>query len=440
MEKRFLQPAYNLEDAVALRSSSGQAIQEIKRDLLTAHLRHAFSIPFYQNQFRALGISNSAGIDATLFTSLPFTSRLDLDTYPDQFGLMDEKDINDIAMTSGTTGIPVVVPYTHGDLHRLAFNEAVSYYSAGVRTGDRVLLTVTLDRCFIAGLAYYSGVTLLGATAIRSGPGQLPRQWQLIEMLKPSVLVGVPSFLLELALWGEKHGRKVSESGIKTITTIGEPIRKYDYQLTGTGRRLEEIWGAKTFSSYGATEFECAFGECPAGNGGHVHPELMVVEIIDDDGNILPEGQPGEIVVTPLGVEGFPLVRFRTGDIGRLDCSPCSCGWQTERLGPVEGRLAQRLKMKGTTFYPDTIFYALQEHREIAGAYVEVRSLSDGADDVTVIIGSDNQHLDTAAIEDDLQAHLRVKPCLQVKSIAEVHKTMNVEGGRKAKKFFDFRS
>ncbi len=440
MKNQDLQLRYNLEDGLALRRSSGKDIKRIKEDLLTCHLRHACSIPFYQERFKSIGISNPENIDADIFTDLPFTSRLDIDNNADFFGIKDGENVTDIAMTSGTTGIPVIVPYTSRDLHRLAYNEAISYYSAGVRQNDRVLLTVTLDRCFIAGLAYYSGVTMLGASAIRSGPGQLPRQWQIIEALKPSVIVGVPSFLLELALWGKEHGKNVSGCGIDTITSIGEPIRKYDYQLTGIGSRLEEIWGAKVYSSYGATEFECAFGECPAGEGGHVHPDLMVVEIIDDDGNILPEGRPGEIVVTPLGVEGFPLVRFRTGDIGRLDSSPCRCGWNTKRLGPVEGRLAQRLKVKGTTFYPDSILYALQEHNEIVGSYVEVRSLSDGADDVTVVIGSDDLQLDTGSIEENLQAHLRVKPKLQVKSSAEVKKTMTQDGGRKPKKYFDFRT
>jgi len=440
MNPDYQSAMYNLEDGILLRTSSSQIIEQRQKSLLNQHLQHAYTIPFYSEVFAQLGINNSADITSDLFTSLPLTSRLDLDNFPELFGCKDESEIKDIAMTSGTTGFPVVVPYSSGDLTRLAYNEAIAFYSAGVRQNDRVLVTVTLDRCFIAGLAYYSGVTFLGAGAIRSGPGQLPRQWQIIDTLKPTAIVGVPSFLIELGMWGKNNGNDVTKSSIKTIISIGEPIRKYDYTLTALGQRLEKVWGAQAFSSYGATEFETGFGECSARRGGHIHPELMMVEIVDDDGNILPHGQAGEIVVTPLGVEGFPLVRFRTGDIGRIDDSSCSCGWNTPRLGPVEGRLAQRLKHKGTTFYPDNIFNAIQEHKEIVGVYIEVRSLSDGADDVTVVAGCDDAMVDTCAIEATLQAHLRVKPRLQIKSCTEVKNTMTGDGGRKPKKFFDFRS
>ncbi len=169
-----------------------------------------------------------------------------------------------------------------------------------------------------------------------------------------------------------------------------------------------------------------------------MHPEMMIAEIVDDDGNVLPDGELGEIVVTPLGVEGFPLVRFRTGDIARLYSDPCSCGWNTKRLGPIEGRLAQRLKYRGTTIYPESIFHVVQGVKEISGAYVEVRSESDGADDVTVVVGSDVA-LEKRYVQEKLQAKLRVVPDVVILPVAEVAAKMAGEGGRKPKKFFDFR-
>jgi phenylacetate-CoA ligase len=165
----------------------------------------------------------------------------------------------------------------------------------------------------------------------------------------------------------------------------------------------------------------------------------MIAEIIDDNGNNVPDGERGEVVVTPLGVEGFPLVRFRTGDIARMYSTPCSCGWNTKRLGPIEGRLAQRLKYRGTTIYPESIFHVLQDLDSVAGSYVEVRNTVDGADDVIVVVGSEDERLDKKDIESLLQARLRVTPVVQVKSSGEVVETMTVEGGRKPKKFFDFR-
>lgn len=431
---------YSLDQALQLRSADVQDIAEVQLGQLKMHLQQAARIPFYKKMFDTADFDLHSMASVEMLQQLPFTTRADIDAHPDLFGIRDNEAVRDIALTSGTTGSPVIVPYTGGDLDRLAFNEAIAFYSAGVRQSDTVLLTVTLDRCFIAGLAYYTGVTRLGASAIRSGPGQPARQWQIIHALQPTVMVGVPTFLLEMGKWARQNNIDVCNCPVKTIITIGEPARKFDYGLTAVGQQLEEIWGAKIYSSYGATEFETAFGECEVSVGGHVHPELMVVEIVDDNGNILPEREAGEVVVTPLGVEGFPLVRFRTGDIARLDSSPCNCGWNSPRLGAIEGRLAQRLKVKGTTLYPETIFHALQNIAEVKAAYVEVRSASDGADEITVVVGCDEEETDQKVIGDQLQAHLRVRPDLVIQSSAVVHEIMAADGGRKPKKFFDFRS
>lgn len=429
---------YSLDQAFALRKADPAEVEALQLELLRSHLEQALQTPFYRDLFAAAQVDAHAVNSFDVFRALPFTTRTDIDRAPDAFGVKDPGSVRDIALTSGTTGEPVVVPYTGADLERLAFNECVAYSSVGVKPGDRVLLTATLDRCFIAGLAYYQGVTMLGAEAIRSGPGQPARQWQIINKLQPRILVGVPSFLIDVGLWGLQNDMDVSGCPINTIITIGEPARKPDLALNRLGERLQEIWGARIYSSYGATELETAFGECPAEAGGHVHPELMIVEIVDDAGNVLPDGVPGEVVVTPLGVEGFPLVRFRTGDVARLYGGPCACGWQTKRLGPLEGRLAQRLKFRGTTMYPETIFHCLQENTEIKGAYVEVRSAVDGADDVTVVVGCDTP-IETKLLEANLQAHLRVRPNVVIKPSPEVLAVMTAEGGRKPRKFFDFR-
>ena len=431
---------YDLKTAISLRQKARAEIEQIQLSLLKSHLHQARQTLFYKELFDAHHIDIEAIKDVGEISRLPLTTRGDIDSSPAKFGLQDVTEFSDIALTSGTTGEAVVVPYTKNDLHRLAFNEAVAFYGAGVRDKDCVLLTVTLDRCFIAGLAYYSGVTLLGAAAVRSGPGQAVRQWQIIEKLKPRVIVGVPTFLKEIGVWGVENGIDVRNGSVDTIVTIGEPARKPDCSPTQLGRDLQTIWGAELFSSYGATEFETAFCDCSEFAGGHVHPELMIVEVVDDQGNVLPDGSPGEVVVTPLGVEGFPLVRFRTGDIARLDSSACKCGWNTKRLGPVEGRLAQRLKYRGTTLYPETIFNALQDMLEITGAYVEVRTAVGGGDDISVVVGVSDLNTDVQKVEDKLQAHLRVRPSIILKKSEDVRSVMTGDGGRKPKKFFDLRS
>lgn len=430
---------YCLDRAIKLRREDSGIIERTQLFFVKKHLQQAKCVTFYREMFDREGIDVDSLNNLGEFSQIPFTTRQDIDQFPSKFGFDGGTQFSDIALTSGTTGEPVVVPYTARDLQRLAFNEAVAFHGAGIQKKDSVLLTVTLDRCFIAGLAYYSGAALLGASVIRSGPGQPARQWHIIEKLQPGVIVGVPTFLKELAVWGLDNGLKVKDFPVHSLVTIGESIRKHDFSFTSLGRELEELWGAKTFSSYGATEFETAFCECSASAGGHVHPELMLVEIVDDSGTILPDGEAGEIVVTPLGVEGFPLVRFRTGDVGRLYSSPCNCGWNTKRLGPVEGRLAQRLKYKGTTLYPETIFHALQDIVSVKDAYVEVRSTAADADDITVVVGGDFKRQDIIMIEDRLQAYLRVCPTVKCRKSIDVCAMMTGDGGRKPKKFFDYR-
>jgi phenylacetate-CoA ligase len=431
--------AHSLQEALDLRRSGPDEIARQQPSLLRRHLQHAATFPFYHRLFKETSFSPDRVNSISDLACLPLIGRKDVENAHDAFSSDAVPAIADIALTSGTTGNPLVVPYTANDLERLAFNEEVAFYSAGLREGDRVLLTITLDRCFIAGFAYFRGLVRLGATAIRSGPGQPARQWQLIERLHPTALLGVPSFLLGLARWGSENGYNPKVAGIKTIITIGEPIRKADFTPTRLGQFLQECWGAKIFSSYGVTELETAFGDCPAACGAHIHPELMIVEIVDDHGKVLPNGQPGEVIATPLGVEGFPLIRFRTGDIARIHTDPCSCGWNTPRLGPIEGRLSQRLKYKGTTLYSAMIFHALQEIPGATDVYIEVRQSFDLSDEVTVVIGTDEHGPDLRRIEEALQAHLRVRPEVILKDRSAVKARMHNDLDRKPRNFFDFR-
>ncbi len=429
---------YSIPSALRRRTARNKEGADQQAALLRDHVRQAGRSPFYRKRLRDLAINIDDITSVAGLAGLPLTERRDLDRADNAFHAAPDSAMADIALTSGTTGNSVVVPYTAQDLKRLAFNETMAFWGAGIRPTDRILICVTLDRCFIAGLAYYSGLIELGASVIRSGPGQPARQWELIQRLRPTCLVGVPSFLLNVAQWGESHGHSPTTAGISSLVTIGEPVRRPDHSLTPLGADLEKAWQARVYSSYGATELETAFCECHAGRGGHIHPELTLVEIIDEHGSPLPNGQPGEVVVTPLGVEGFPLLRFRTGDVARLFREPCTCGWQTPRLGPIEGRLAQRLKFRGTTLYPETIFQTLEEMPAVRAAYVEVRASYDLADEVTVVIGAD-EGLAGETVADFLQARLRVKPEIVIRPTPVVLDVMRKPGDRKARRFFDLR-
>ncbi len=429
---------YDWSMAMTLRQAAPEEIEQVRLKALRRHLAHAATVPYFRDLFHKHGLVPERAQILDL-RDIPLLDRREIEATPQQFVPRPAPEIVDIAMTSGTTGKPMVVPYTAADLDRLAFNEEMGFRAAGITAADRALLTVTLDRCFIAGLAYYSGLTRLGATVIRSGPGQSARQWELINRFRPTVLVGVPSFLMALAAKGKALGFTPKEAGINKLVTIGEPLRRYDHSLTLLGRDLSRIWGAELFSSYGSTEMETAACECSAGIGAHIHPELLLVEIVDEAGKVVADGKPGEVIVTPMGVSGLPLVRFKTGDIARIHRDPCPCGLNSERLGAIEGRLAQRLKVKGTTIYPEMIFQALQERKEVGPVYIEVRNAYDLADEITVIAACDDHGVSERELADLLRSRLRLRPEVKIKPKREVIAAMNADGGRKPKKFFDFR-
>jgi len=210
---------YNIQEGVTLRNSDIDTLEKVQVDLLCNHLSHASTSRYYHEVFKNISFAPRDITSTSQLKDLPLTDRSQLSRFSQQF-ITPSANTTDICYTSGTTGSAIYVPYTNNDLERLAYNEAIAFYSAGVRSHDTILLTVTLDRGFIAGLAYYYGATFLNASVIRSGPGQPEQQWKLIEALKPSVLLGVPSFLLALARWGEAHGYSPEKSSIHSIFTI----------------------------------------------------------------------------------------------------------------------------------------------------------------------------------------------------------------------------
>jgi phenylacetate-CoA ligase len=151
-----------------------------------------------------------------------------------------------------------------------------------------------------------------------------------------------------------------------------------------------------------------SFIECPEGCGAHLRPELAVLEILDEDGRPVPPGEVGEVVATPLGVEGMPLLRFRTGDLARLLEGPCACGRTTARLSPVLGRKNQMLKVKGTTLFPGAVLAALEGLDGLSAAVVEARrDEADGTDRATVVAGA-LPGLTASAVQERLRARLRI--------------------------------
>ena len=370
---------------------------------------------------------------------LPLTGKAQFGKNCDDFLAVPLSKVVDIVFSSGTTGSPTRIMYTENDLKRLAYNEEISLAGCGITADDIVLLTCTLDRCFIAGLAYFLGVRSLGAAAVRNGLNSVASHLETMLRIKPTVIVGVPSFILKLGQYLEAKGIAPREIGVSRLVCIGEPIRDKDMALLKMGAYIEDLWGAKVFSTYASSETITSFCECEMQAGGHLHPELAIVEIVDEKGEALPCGNTGEVVVTPLSIEGMPLLRFKTGDVSFLIDGPCGCGRFSPRLGPIIGRKKQMIKYRGTTLYPQAIYSVLAEIPGISEYYITLASDYDLSDQVKICVSVSSSSCSAESIADELQARLRVRPEVVIASEEQVREQVYSGNSRKLVRLIDRR-
>lgn len=419
-----------------------KAFQEEKLAEALVYLRD--NSPYYSRMFKEKGIDISSIKHLEDLTKVPFTEKKDLQLYNWDFLCCDKSKIVDYVTTSGTLGEPVTFACTEKDLQRLALNEKKSFECAGLAPGNILQLMTTIDKRFMAGLAYFLGIRELGASIIRVGNGIPELQWDTILRLKPDTIMCVPSFIPRLIQYAEDHGIDYKSSSIRKIIGIGEGMRDQDFNLNLLGRRIKEKWDVELYATYSSTEMGATFSECQYGQGGHVHPELIIVEIIGDDDRPVKDGEVGEIVVTTLGVEGMPLLRFRTGDMAAKRTEQCKCGRWSYRLTPLVGRKNNMLKFKGTTIYPPMIIDVLDNCSAIAN-YQLVLSLNDlGNDDVTVRIGlpHPDPEKDAAFIADlknTFRAKIRVAPNIEICRADLLAKDIYIDTNRKPIKVVDRR-
>lgn len=422
------------------RKSTGQikAFQDIELKSLLAYLN--IHSRYYSRQFQAMDIDISSikGVDDLIH--LPVTTKDDLHAYNEEFVCVPREKIIDMITTSGTMGDPVTFSMTDNDLDRLAYNEYLSLSCAGADHTDVFQLMTTIDRRFMAGLAYFLGVRRLGAGIIRVGNGMPELQWDTIKRMKPTAFIVVPSFLLKLIEYAEKNKIDYHNTGVKKAICIGETLRNPDFSLNTLGQKIKEKWDIDLYTTYASTEMSTAFTECTHAVGGHQHPELIIVEFLDDNNRPVQEGEPGEVTVTTLGVEGMPLLRFKTGDICHHYTSPCACGRTTTRLGPIIGRKKQMIKFKGTTLYPPALFDILDNIEEVKSYIVEVFTNELGNDEIQIRIGAIQENDQFAArLKDRFRAKLRVAPSIKFDTIENIEKVRFPEENRKAINFIDHR-
>jgi phenylacetate-CoA ligase len=429
-------------DIPSIEMASLPEIKKLQEHKLIEALRYAAANSSYYK--RLFSTENIAIEDITTLEDLqkvPVTTKEQLQEFNDDFLCVPKSHIIDYTTTSGTSGRPVTFGLTDKDLDRLAYNEAISFICSGVKEGDVVQLMTTIDRRFMAGLAYFLGLRKIKAGVIRVGAGVPELQWDSILKYNPTYLITVPSFLLKLIEYADAHGIDYNNSSIKGAICIGEPLRNQDFSDNTLSQKIKDKWDIKLFSTYASTEMSTAFAECEYSCGGHHHPELIIAEVLDENDTPITDGSAGELVVTTLGIEGMPLIRFKTGDVVQMHHEPCQCGRKSMRIGPVVGRKQQMIKYKGTTLYPPAMIDLLRSFPEIQNHIIEISTNDLGTDEILIkAVAANPTDALLTEIKDHFRAKLRVTPKIVFAAAEEVNSIMFNPMSRKPINFIDKRA
>ena len=338
---------------------------------------------FYGKKLRAAGISGIR--TAEDFENLPFSEKNDLrEAYP--LGLMNvpEEKIVRIHSSSGTTGVPVVIPYTAKDVDDWAVMFARCYATAGITNLDRVQITPAYG-LWTAGIGFQNGAEQLGAMVVPMGPGNTEKQLKMMTDLQSTVLCATSSYALLLTEEIEKRGMKDKirlRKGVIGSERWGEKMRE----------RIEKGLGIQTYDIYGLTEiYGPGIGiSCDAKDGMHYWDDYIYIEIIDPVTlRPVPDGGTGEIVITTLCKEGAPLIRYRTHDLSRIIPGACSCGCKFPRIGQIMGRTDDMMKIKGVNVFPKQIEEVLAEFPQLSSEYQIRISHLEGKDTMRIYVETD---------------------------------------------------
>lgn len=319
---------------------------------------------FYGKKYRELGITEIKSQED--FEKIPFSGKADLrDAYPLGIQAVPDEEVVRIHSSSGTTGKPVIIPYTAKDVDDWATMFARCYEVAGITNKDRIQITPGYG-LWTAGIGFQAGCEKLGAMAVPMGPGNTDKQIQMMIDLKSTVITATSSYALVLAEEIEKRGRKDQiclKKGVIGSERWSEKKRQ----------AIREGLGIELYDIYGLTEiYGPGIGiNCEHEEGIHYWDDYIYIEIIDPKtGEPVPDGEPGEIVITTLVKEGAPLLRFRTHDMSRIIPEPCSCGRSYPRIDIIRGRSDDMFKVHGVNMFPGQVEEILQQVDGVLSEYV----------------------------------------------------------------------
>ena len=347
------------------------------------------------------------------FLALPFSEKEDLrNCYPLGVCAVDEREIVRIHSSSGTTGTPVIIPYTAKDVDDWAEQFKRCYEVAGITADDRIQITPGYG-LWTAGIGFQAGAEKLGAMVVPMGPGNTEKQLQFMVDLQTTVIGATSSYALLLAEEVERRGMAdqiALRKGVIGSERWGERMR--DRVKAGLGIQIYDI--------YGLTEvYGPGIGiSCDAEDGMHYWDDYLYIEIVDPaTGEPLPDGEWGEIVITTLVKEGAPLIRFRTHDLSRIIPGTCPCGSPFPRIDALQGRSDDMVKIHGVNVFPRQIEEIIQTFPALSSEYQIRLSHLEGRDTMRIYVETDGTQdfLDTAdAVASEVKRRIGFTPLVKV--------------------------
>jgi phenylacetate-CoA ligase len=367
-------PEYEQIDRAKLKDLQLQRLQWV--------IKWAYErVPAYKQKFDKAGIKPKDIQSLDDLTSLPFTTKDELkNDYPYGFFALPMNKIVRIHSTSGTTGIPVVVGYSRGDLNTWAELVARIATAAGVTEDDLAQVSFGYGM-FTGGFGLHYGLERVGAAVLPASTGNTERQIQIMRDFGTTVLIGTPSYALHLCEVADQMGVDIRKLPLRVGLFGSEPWSE------GMRQEIEQRMGIMATDNYGLTEVmgPGVAGECEERNGHHFNEDHFIPEIIDPDtGQVLPYGETGELVITTLTKEGFPMIRYRTRDLTYLTNEPCPCGRTLIKMARVLGRTDDMLIIKGVNIFPSQIEQVLTEIEGIEPQYQIILKKKGALNDIEV--------------------------------------------------------
>ncbi len=409
-------------------------INEKQLDLVDKQIKRILaSGNYYSEVYKKAGITGVSSPEE--FEKIPFTDKADLrNAYPLGIQAVPDEEVVRIHSSSGTTGKPVIIPYTAKDVDDWSTMFARCYEIAGITSKDRIQITPGYG-LWTAGIGFQAGCEKLGAMAIPMGPGNTEKQLQMMIDLESTVICATSSYALLLAEEINKRHLKDKiklKKGVIGSERWSEAKRKY----------IANELGIELYDIYGLTEiYGPGIGiNCPDQTGMHVFDDYLYIEIIDPvTGEVLPDGEEGEIVITTLVKEGAPLIRFRTHDLSKIIPGECSCGRHYPRLDTIMGRSDDMFKVHGVNMFPSQVEEILGLVDGVSSEYkIDIAHDESKNRDIIMVTAEAEGRVDFAVTAEEIKrlfkSKLNVTPKVSIVSINTLPRSE-----KKTKRVFDHR-